>query len=56
MTLPVVVAPPEIVIPVACAPAPMVVDAVDNNPPEKVRSVVVEFPTNGYPNVADGSA
>ena len=56
MIFPVVVAAPETVSPPAAVPLPIVDEAVEIRPPAKVRSVVVEFPTNGYPNVADGSA
>jgi hypothetical protein len=46
--LPVVVAPPKMVRPVACAPAPMVDDARAVRPPLKERSVDVAFAGNGH--------
>jgi len=54
--LPVVVAPPETVKPVVCAPAPTVEDEYAVKPPLKERSVEVAFEGNKYPNTADASA
>lgn len=54
--LPVVVEPPEIVNPPAAVPSPIVEEAVDKIPPEKVSFVDVASPVNGYPNTGDGSA
>ena len=49
--VPVVVAPPEMVRPPTCVPLPMVVEASDKIPPEKVRSVEVALLGKRYPMV-----
>jgi len=51
MTVFVVVAVPETVSPPAAVPLPIVVDARERRPPEKVSLVDVAFEGNGYPMV-----
>ena len=50
--LPVVVAPPKMVRPEACVPAPMVEDAVESKPPVNERSVLVALLGKRYEKAA----